>query len=49
MVLDSKRRQNLELVQCLSGTDKSIEELHKEVPLTFRGLVSILEELRDRH
>lgn len=44
-----ERRENLELIRSVTGTDKSIEELHKEVPLTFRGLVSILEGLRDRH
>ena len=45
MQLGKVRRQKLALYQYLSRSTKSIEELHEEVPLDFRGLPDLLEEL----
>ena len=45
LLLGQQRRQHLALLRWLSGSNKSIEQLHKEVSPDFRGLVSLLELL----
>ena len=45
MRLGKERRQHLGLLRWLSRSNKSIEQLHKEVSPDFRGLVSLLELL----
>ncbi len=44
--MSSERRRHLGLYRYQSKSNKSIEQLHKEVPPYFRGLVSLLESLR---